>query len=307
MTNSLPLGYNYRGILAEQTDVTDGVVYKAYTDDTDSTNHKYVLCNATKSWTEGDDNPDSDFEEKTAESISDKLENCSTYFDAILPAELVEDGLLLYLDGDDFLNDPPSATWTDNSGNSNHLTAYNLAYDATSGSDGAGGVVSDGVDDYFNTTSFSDTFAGKTEFTVFFKGKFNDDGAGSWQRIIRINNAFTVGINNYNLTSKIYKYEGSWVEVSDSTEAIVELGVECILAFVFKNNKVYIYKDGVLVYDKEFIVSGFFGSTTCDVLGSDLGSPLQPANATTKNILLYNKGLSGIEILQATKFLQSLN
>jgi hypothetical protein len=73
--NLLRLGYTFGGNLSEQESVSEKTVYNAYDLEEDSTNHVYHLCNVDKSWTLGDDNPDSDFEEITAESIMDKVES----------------------------------------------------------------------------------------------------------------------------------------------------------------------------------------------------------------------------------------
>jgi hypothetical protein len=71
----LKLGYEYAGVLSERSIVESEKVYLAYTDDTEGT---LSLCNLSKDWTLGDDNPDSDFSEFTAKVISDKIKILST-------------------------------------------------------------------------------------------------------------------------------------------------------------------------------------------------------------------------------------
>jgi hypothetical protein len=71
----LRIGYTFGGDLSEQESVSEKTVYNAYDLEEDSANHVYHLCNADKTWTLGDDNPDSDFEEITAESIMEKVES----------------------------------------------------------------------------------------------------------------------------------------------------------------------------------------------------------------------------------------
>jgi|GEM_PF-5424224 len=73
--NLLRLGYSFGGNLSEQESVSTNTVYNGYNLEEDSSNHTYYLCNSDKTWTLGDDNPDSDFEEFTAKSISNKVEN----------------------------------------------------------------------------------------------------------------------------------------------------------------------------------------------------------------------------------------
>jgi|GEM_PF-3454294 len=76
--NLLRLGYTFGGNLSEQETVVSNYIYNAYDLEEDSADHVYYLCNTGKSWTLGDDNPDSDFEEFTAKSISNKVETLFT-------------------------------------------------------------------------------------------------------------------------------------------------------------------------------------------------------------------------------------
>ena len=70
----MSLGYEYAGRLEDQTNVEADKVYLAYTTDVDSSNHVTFLCNISKSWTLGDDNIDSDFEEMTGKGMNEKVE-----------------------------------------------------------------------------------------------------------------------------------------------------------------------------------------------------------------------------------------
>lgn len=65
----------------------------------------------------------------------------------LLSPRIVKNGLVLYLDGRDFTNSPPSALWMDRSGLGNNAVPTGFAYTTLSGSDGNGGVNQDGVDD----------------------------------------------------------------------------------------------------------------------------------------------------------------
>lgn len=64
-----------------------------------------------------------------------------------LETGIITDGLVLWLDGEDFSNSPPTTTWTDRSGQGNDGTASGFAYTGESGSDGNSAIVFDGVDD----------------------------------------------------------------------------------------------------------------------------------------------------------------
>ena len=68
---------------------------------------------------------------------------------------IVKNGLVLWLEGEDFFNSPQTTTWGDRSGNRNNATPGGMAYTTSSGSDGMGGVVFDGVNDYISETTKS--------------------------------------------------------------------------------------------------------------------------------------------------------
>ncbi len=67
------LGFTYGGVLARQTEVEKDKVYTAYTFNTYY--GTAVLCNATKAWTLGEQEPDSSFEELTGKSLRDKIQD----------------------------------------------------------------------------------------------------------------------------------------------------------------------------------------------------------------------------------------
>lgn len=81
----------------------------------------------------------------------------SQYSDTKVTTQLVvTDGLKLELSGRNFFNDPQTTALQDRSGNNNALTAANFSYTAASGSDGAGGIVFDGMDDKFRRVCVDD-------------------------------------------------------------------------------------------------------------------------------------------------------
>lgn len=61
---------------------------------------------------------------------------------------IAEDNLLLWLDGKDFTNAPNTTTWLDKSGNGYNMAMNGMSYTTSSGSDGANGVIFDGVKDF---------------------------------------------------------------------------------------------------------------------------------------------------------------
>lgn len=86
---------------------------------------------------------------RNEKEITELLRNGVNIFSIEQTSGIVTDGLVLWLDGEDFSNDPATTTWVDKSGNGNDAIANGFAYTSESGSDGNGSVVFDGVDDYF--------------------------------------------------------------------------------------------------------------------------------------------------------------
>ena len=82
---------------------------------------------------------------------------------------IVKDGLVLWLEGKDFTNSPPTSLLRDRSGNRNNATPIGMAYTSLSGSDGNGGIIFDGVNDYLNIGTLGD-FGSKlgSDFTIGF-------------------------------------------------------------------------------------------------------------------------------------------
>jgi hypothetical protein len=69
-------------------------------------------------------------------------------FNTKVKPSIVKNGLLLWYEGKNFKNSPPTTTWQDESGLGNNSTPTNFAYTSASGSDDKGNVFFDGVDDY---------------------------------------------------------------------------------------------------------------------------------------------------------------
>ncbi len=89
----------------------------------------------------------------------------------ITPDTYVKDSLLLWLNGEDFPNSSSSTLWIDKSGNNNHATVHNFDYNASSGSDGSGSVLFDGLNDYINLGNLN--FSSLTNVTISFWRKSN--------------------------------------------------------------------------------------------------------------------------------------
>ena len=84
-----------------------------------------------------------------------------------------DSSLKFYLDGNDFLNSPPTTTWLDRSTYGNNATPTNFGYTTSSGAVGDGSVKFDGIDDnctILNSSSFD--FRGN-DFTIGFNVTLN--------------------------------------------------------------------------------------------------------------------------------------
>lgn len=80
---------------------------------------------------------------------------------------IVLDNLVVWYDGEDFKNNPQTTTLIDKSGNNTNASVLNFSYNSTSGSDGTGGIVFDGANDYMQATrTVSDDFTLECEFST---------------------------------------------------------------------------------------------------------------------------------------------
>ena len=109
---------------------------------------------------------------------------------------IVRNGLVLWIDGKEFINDPPTILLIDKSGKGNDATAYGFDYTSSSGNDGYGRIVFDGIDDYFNCGNSEDlNITG--EITL--EAKFQLNKLGLYQRIIdKDYTAYSLAIWNVN-------------------------------------------------------------------------------------------------------------
>ena len=79
---------------------------------------------------------------------------------------IVRNGLKVWLEGKDFTNSPPTSLLRDRSGNGNNATPSGMDYTSLSGSDGNGGIVFDGVDDYCGIVDSESLNFGSGDFTI---------------------------------------------------------------------------------------------------------------------------------------------
>lgn len=133
------------------------------------------------------------------------------------PPSVPISGLVLYLDGDDFTNDPQTTSWADRSPAGNHGVPSNFAYTAASGSDGAGSVVFDGTNDIVNcgnATSLDLTSA------LTLCGWFYYTGSGTYARLITKEGYF--GVLIFPLTTPQLGWYGSGVDAAFPTSTFAK-------------------------------------------------------------------------------------
>jgi len=208
---------------------------------------------------------------------------------------IIEDGLVLHLDGRDFSNNPASAVWKDRSKEGNDATANGFAYSNSSGSDGNLGVTLDGVDDSFNCGNDESLILGSS---------------GSIETFITINS----WMSHYDQI--IWKRGASWKDIdygllrigtdhqiigtisngssylatNGPKTSLLTLGIKYHLVFTWNGSKAKMYTNGVLTGIVSTSIVPL--NTSANVLISTHYN----LNASIYSIKLYNKALSSSEI-----------
>ena len=219
--------------------------------------------------------------------------------------DVVRNGLVLWLDGKDFSNSPATTSWRDRSGNGNDATPTNFAYTASSGADGVGGVMFDGVDDRFVVQHNSIFNIENKDFTWQFK--FN------LKNISSVNHMFLakrLGVNAdmeyifyYNSSTKAFVFnttQNGSVTVGNSAPFIPIINQKYTVTLMRKGNILYFYVDSVKIYEVAFTVSVHVSTNQLAIGASPLGDGTW-ANVVDGSIfigLFYNRALTNTEILQ---------
>jgi type II secretory pathway pseudopilin PulG len=210
----------------------------------------------------------------------------------------INDALALWIDALDFKNSPQTTTWLDKSGNGNNVTPYNFGYTSASGSDAAGSVVFDGVDDYMevnnifninydssstisvwvNPSTISKNFVivGKNGYEYLLYQVNATFGFIHWNNIgsdaisIKTDNCITVG----QLTNVVYKYDGTTKRGSLYVNGVLK--VSAISAYDNLKQTTETLKIGT---------------------GYSWGQFTQKFSGKISNISFYNRALTDAEIL----------
>ena len=208
---------------------------------------------------------------------------------------IVKSGLVLWLEGKDFTNTPQTTSWRDRSGLGNNGTPINMAYTTSSGSDGVGGVVFDGVDDK-GVCATSPSLDLK-QFTI----------------IVVVRAASTTGVHHllrrdgnttdkgyYLLRTKDLKYNlqildhSALNKTSVSSISNVDISKKTFIAGTVDNALAKLFINGNFETSAE--------NLTADILGTgvlNVGySPTELFNGDIFTTLIYNRALTNSEIRQ---------
>ena len=208
---------------------------------------------------------------------------------------IVTDGLVLYLDGKDFTNSPPTTTWVDKSGLGNNATPSGMAYTTASGSDGAGGVMFDGVDD--TATLGISTVGDSASFTIELKFVMT---ANAMRTLVSKANGLATNarllIDVYPAdTIRFFGYNTLDATTGDTVGVNVTAGTLAYGTFIFDGTNFKTYIDGILKQTTA-------GAGTLKAIANNfnIGHRFNSAfyNDSIKSVKVYNRVLTNLEIVQ---------
>lgn len=213
------------------------------------------------------------------------------------PAEdVIADGLKLYLRGSDFTNSPQTTTLIDASGNNNNATASGFSYSNTSGSDGEGLLITDGVDDKLSITQ-SETMQFNNEFTFMIVGKITDlTQTKKYVLNLAVTSDAQISIIYGYVTNTFELYNGAMIGDlrTGSQIPIADTSLHSI-TYTLSNGMLKGYLDGneLINVSKTFNNTQTFNKT--NIFSSESAEYIKIG---MKSILLYNRGLTASEVLE---------
>lgn len=227
-----------------------------------------------------------------------KSANCNVTVKGIDTSKL---GLKLDLRGSDFTNDPQTTILTDNSGNSNNVTATGFTYTNTSGSDGNGNIVFDGIDDkLYNNTQSLDISNG---FTIIFKGSINDLAQTEKEIIDMFMQKWVSYDNPGKQVSLIYGYVTNTIELygdslnfrEGSQITISDTNIHTI-SYSYNGSVLKGYLDGTEIVNITRTIDVSLPITKVTIGGDNDNKYDHFSKITLNKFLFYNRGLSSSEI-----------
>jgi len=201
----------------------------------------------------------------------------------------VKDGLILWLDASDFKNDISTNLWIDRSGNNNNGTANFFNYNASSGNDGKGAVMFDGVDDTVELPLLpAQTNQGLSFFVwIYWKGISNNLVSEIWGHY---------GVANNNSHFEI-ETTGMRIRMGDIQKVGMtppDINTWVQVGFVYDQNAVKYYINGVEV-DSFLESTGTILGQGRHIIGTSDNT--RYFNGSIASALLYNRALTNLEIL----------
>lgn len=214
---------------------------------------------------------------------------------------VIDDSLVLWLDGSTGNNYEQTGTWKDLSGNGNDGQLRNFGYTEDSGWVD-GGLRFDGVDDYVDCGSIlNEDYEGFTvEATIIFSKK--SLGSSNMGYIVHKNINYTEGNAPFVLMTSDSNIV--W-QVNSSSNGYLRIyvggymdGKPHLVHGIYSNNKIMIYVDGAL--EGKRTIKPFENNNGKIGIGSSCysGSYDRPFKGEIHSIRLYNRALTDEEILQ---------
>lgn len=213
---------------------------------------------------------------------------------------IVTSGLVLWLDGKDFTNSPPTNPWFDKSGLNNNATPYNFDYTTTDGSNGLGGIVMDGVNDKLLTSLKFDL---TTQFSISVKFKFVSLNLNK-QTLWSYNDGDTLAPNYHgiqlgisaNLTQLVFEnYNDTSIYLTSNLVA----GTTYIIDLVKRvDGKYYLYVNNVLIGSQTAQATTMNVAATFRVGYYPYAAGSEFLKETVYRVLSYNRELTDGERLQ---------
>jgi hypothetical protein len=196
---------------------------------------------------------------------------------------------MLYLDGYNFFNSPTTVIWKDKSIYGNHATLYNMSLTTTSGSNGTGGVITDGTDDYIKGY-FANTIS-SNNFTIELKIGTANSGSG-------YNSMFNIFSSGKNIMT-IQRRNGTQLYVTGNAGTNTLFNFTCdlslhIIQIASSTTILKVWLDGILIINT---TRSFSLSTNLDTMYLGAYSNGQGYSNTIYDFVrIYNRTLSDTEI-----------
>ncbi len=213
---------------------------------------------------------------------------------------LIIDDHALWFNGNDFINNSEGLTWINRAGNSYNGTPFNFNYSSSSGSDGEGGVVFDGINDYVLLNNVLNLGNGDLPWTVnaWVKTTTTVGNLAGVGPILSNSSGgpvySTMGVNAGKMVYWHYDQSagGPWTSILGNIT--VNDNQWHMLTWVQKNNYTMdMYVDGVL--DRSNVFSRAGNNNPINILG---GSYNARFNGNIADIQVHRRSFSSQEVME---------